>query len=151
MNIHDRIIVKIVLSAALFIPLAGGIYVLIKILIQQVVDWKIEGLRKSDIVTKMVLTIIMLAFGVISGSILICVFWFPHFHVPLFMRLSVFVFIIPYLGCIFGLAYGLSSVVAIANVSSAQMFSQLFGMKSKSNGGTKQEAKKHKTVNNSEK
>ena len=153
MNMGNRI-ADIVISTVILLALAGSMQLLIKVFIRQVDDWKVLQEKRSggiELIAKMVITIIMVVLGVLFGIFCICVFWFPQYHIPTFWRLAGVFLAVPYLVCIFGLAYGLSSVVAIANVSSAQMFSQLFGMKSKSDGGTKQEAKKHKTVNNSKK
>ena len=141
-------------SAVLIIPLTGLIYLLIKIFVCQVKNWRLlhekKEFRKINIIWKMVLTVILIVYGVSLELFLICVLWIPNFHVPKLLGLAGIVLIVPYLSGIFVLFYGIGPTIGIANVSSARMFSQLFGMKSKSDGGTKQEVKKHKTANNSE-
>ena len=134
MSIHDRPIAKIVLFAILFIPLAGSIYLFIKSFIQQVLNFRFlweKGKVRIGIFAKMVLTSILLAFGLFICFILISLFWFPDFHFAFFLKLIVFIIIIPYLGCVFSLVYGLSSAVAFGNVSSAKIFNTLFDKKSK--------------------
>ena len=98
----------------------------------------------------MVLTIILIVYGVSLELLLICVLWIPTFHIPRLLGLAGIVLVVPYLAGIFVLFYGIGPTIGIANVSSARMFSQLFGIKSKSVSETKKEVKKHKTANNSE-
>jgi len=134
MSIHARPLAKIVLFAILFIPLAGSIYLFIKSLIQQVFNfiflWK-KGKVRIGIFAKMVLTSVLLAFGLFIGFILISLFWFPDFHLAFFLKLIVFIIIIPYLACAFSLVYGLGSAIAFGNVSSSKIFNTLFEKKSK--------------------
>ena len=134
MSIHARPIAKIVLFAIFFLPLAGSIYLFIKSLIQQVLNFRLlwkKGKVRTGIFAKMVLTSILLAFGLFIGFILISLFWFPDFHIAFFLKLIVFILIIPYLACVFSLVYGLGFAVAFGNVSSVKIFNTLFDKKSK--------------------
>jgi hypothetical protein len=152
MKIGNRI-ADIIISTAILLALAGSMHLLIRVFIREVGKWKLlqeKPSGKIELIAKMVITVIMVIIGVFFGIFCICVFWFPDYHISPFWRLAGIFLAVPYLACIFVLAYGLSSVVAIANVSSARMFSQLFGIKSKSVSETKKEVKKHKTANNSE-
>jgi hypothetical protein len=134
MSIHARPIAKIILFAILFIPLAGSIYLIIKSFIRQVLNsrflWK-KGKGRIGVFVRIVLTGILSAFGLFICFILICLFWFPDFHLAFYLKLIVFIIIIPYLGCVFSLFYGLGSAIAFGNVSSAKIFNTLFDKKSK--------------------
>lgn len=89
----------------------------------------------------MALTTILIVYGVSLEVFLICVLWIPNFHIPRLLGLAGIIFVVPCLGGIFVLFYGIGPTIGITSVSSARMFRELFPMKSKDDSEKKEKTK----------
>ena len=143
----------IILFVCFGVPLLGALLFLVKLFVSQISVMRFSPQERSDtttLIAKMSLVLLMIGvtIGLIVFAIILC--FLPSVKLPMLWRAFGVVGLIVYWFSFGAVIMGLGEVVGHANVSAAWIFRELFGMRSKSVGGTKKEVKKHKAANNAE-
>jgi len=121
------------------LPLVGALSVLIKVCINQVSKFR-HPEEKDEVgflpILKIGFTVMVIIIGVflalfIIASILMAFGFFPEIELPQWLFLTFLVLVVPYLACVYGIAYGLPSIVGISGMSSRRMFKVIFPQKDK--------------------
>lgn len=106
--IEDKTTKIIILSIIFLLPLAGSIFMLIKTLAFQLVDWRDSrnsGSNRIGLIGKTALTVIAIGIGVFVGFIMVRFLWFPGYPLPMSLKIAGIVLVVPYLGCLGAIIY----------------------------------------------
>lgn len=121
--------------AFFLLPVLGAIYTLVKILVLQISAMKRTGSIEKPLLNPY-LKIFFISLGILYGVGLLSVmgyaFTLPKGHPPpfWFILIAIIAFV-PYLACVYGIAYGLGPAVAASGIHSKRMFNTIFGNKNK--------------------
>lgn len=133
--IEDKTTKIIFLSIIFLLPLAGSIFMLIKTLAFQLVDWRDSrnsGSNRIGLIGKTALTVIAIGIGVFVGFIMVRFLWFPGYPLSTSLKIVGIVLVVPYLGCL-GAIFGLNPAIEFGS-SASKIAKALLPAKSNKHG-----------------
>jgi len=145
--IEDKTTKLVVLSVIFLLPLAGSIFLLVKMLALQLIDWKDSrqsGSNRIGLIGKTALIVITIAIGVFVGLFMVRFLWFPDFPLPTSLKIAGIVLVVPYLGCL-GAIFGLNPAIEFGS-SASKIAKALLTAKSYKKNGVAEESEQNNTT-----